>query len=79
MATAAELQTTLSAYQSARDDIVAGRVTSVQVEGQSYTFLALPELEKQIASYEKRLAIATRTCAQSGILGIRGRLGGQGY
>lgn len=75
MPTASELQTTLSAYQSARDDILGGRVTSVQVEGQSYTFLSLPEIEKQITTYQNRLAVSTTGRG----LGIRGRLGGMGY
>jgi hypothetical protein len=56
MATLAQLQTTLAAYESARDDILAGRTTSVQVEGQSYTFLSLPEIEKQITAYSNRVA-----------------------
>jgi hypothetical protein len=79
MATLAQLQTTLAAYESARDDILAGRTTSVQVEGQSYTFLALPEIEKQIQSYERRVAIAQATGNRVGGLGIVGRLGGMGY
>lgn len=79
MPTASELQTTLSAYQSARDDILGGRVTSVQVEGQSYTFLSLPEIEKQITTYQNRLAVATASGNRIGGLGIRGRLGGMGY
>lgn len=79
MATAAELQTTLDAYKSARDDILAGRTTSVQVEGQSYTFLALPELEKQIGVYEQRIAVKSAAGTRANGLGIAGRLGGMGY
>ena len=77
MATTAQLQATLTAYETARDEILAGRVTSVQVEGQSYTFLSLPEIEKQIATYQNRLAIAAQTVVPG--LGVRGRLGGMGY
>jgi hypothetical protein len=79
MATLAQLQTTLAAYESARDDILAGRTTSVQVEGQSYTFLSLPEIEKQITAYSNRVAIAQATGNRVGGLGIVGRLGGMGY
>ncbi|MFM2053768.1 MAG: hypothetical protein RL456_1805 [Pseudomonadota bacterium] len=80
MATASEIATTLAAYKSARDEILAGRVGSVQVEGQSYTMHAVGELEKQIAIYENRLAVATpRTGNRANGLGIRGRLGGMGY
>lgn len=77
--TQAEIETTLAAYKTARDNILSGSVTSVQVEGQSYTFLALPELEKQISVYENRLAQATATGNRVNGLGIRARLGGMGY
>ena len=77
MPTAAELQATLTKYQTARDAILDGSVTSVQVEGQSYTFHSLDQLEKQIARYENRLAVANQTVVPG--LGVRGRLGGMGY
>jgi hypothetical protein len=77
MPTLAQLQTTLAAYETARDDILAGRTTSVQVEGQSYTFLSLPEIEKQIQRYENRVAVKSSTVTAG--LGVTGRLGGMGY
>lgn len=79
MATAAELQTTLAAYRTARDKILAGTVTSVQVEGQSYSFLSIPELEKQIGVYETRLATQNAFASGRNLLGIRGRNTGMGY
>ena len=77
MATLASLQATLTKYETARDAIIGGAVTSVQVEGQSYTFLSLPELEKQITTYENRIAV--KQAAVTPGLGIAGRLGGMGY
>ena len=79
MATLTQLQATLAAYESARDEILAGRTTSVQIEGQSYSFLSLPEIEKQIQRYENRVAVAQASGNRIGGLGIVGRLGGQGY
>lgn len=79
MATLAQLQTTLAAYESARDDILAGRTTAVQVEGQSYTFLSMADIEKQIQTYTNRVAIAAPSGNRVGGLGIVGRLGGMGY
>lgn len=77
MPTAAQLQATLTLYETARDQIVAGTVTSVQVEGQSYSFLSLTEIEKQIERYQNRLAVVNATVPAG--LGVRGRLGGMGY
>lgn len=77
MPTASELSTTLAKYTAARDAILDGTVNSVQVEGQSYTFHSLPELEKLIDKYQNRLAIANATVVPG--LGVRGRLGGMGY
>jgi hypothetical protein len=77
MPTTAELTTTLGKYTAARDAILDGSVSNVQVEGQSYTFHSLPELEKMIDRYQNRLAIANQTVVSG--LGVRGRLGGMGY
>lgn len=79
MPTASELQTTLTAYQTARDAILSGNVSTVQVEGQSYSFLSLGEIEKQITVYQNRLALAQPSTSAARGLGIRGRLGGMGY
>jgi hypothetical protein len=79
MATLASLQATLTKYETARDAIIGGAVTSVQVEGQSYTFLSLPEIEKQITAYSNRVAVASASGNRVGGLGIVGRLGGMGY
>ncbi len=79
MATLAQLQATLALYEAARDEILGGRTTSVQVEGQSYTFLNLTDIEKQIQHYENRVAVAQASGNRVGGLGIVGRLGGMGY
>jgi hypothetical protein len=77
MPTASELSTTLAKYTAARDAILDGSVSNVQVEGQSYTFHNLTDLEKMIDRYQNRLAIANQTVVTG--LGVRGRLGGMGY
>jgi hypothetical protein len=49
------LLASLTAYETARDEILAGRTSSTSINGRALTLLDLPFLEGQIEKLERRI------------------------